>query len=87
MSSDKKEFLGDYFNLSVPNDLRLLYEAYIKKYKNLGFKNVSSFMIKILQDKAQDLIKDNPELKQIKKIIIKTGTYLLQEDGSYKKID
>ena len=61
------------------------FEAYIRKYPNLGYKNVSSFITFLLQQKAGDLVKDNPDLAKIEEITLPSGTYILQEDGTYKK--
>ena len=72
--------------MSVPNELRLLFELYIRKYRNLGYKKVSQFILNILQTKAEEINKENPDLRQIKEIKLPSGTCILQEDGSYKKI-
>jgi hypothetical protein len=75
-----------YYNVSVPNELRLLFELYIRKYRNLGYKRVSQFILNILQTKAEEINKENPDLREIKEIKLPSGTYILQEDGKYKKI-
>ena len=66
--------------------MRILFEEYIRKYRNLGFKNVSQFALHVLQQKAEEIIKENPDLREIKEIKLPSGTYILQEDGKYKKI-
>lgn len=58
----------DYYTLNIPNELRILYKAYIAKYPNLGFKNVSQYLLHILQSKAEKIIKNNPDLKKIKNL-------------------
>lgn len=75
----------DYYSLNIPNELRILYEAYISKHPNLGFKNVSQYLLHILQGKAEKILKENPDLKKIEEIKLSSGTYKLQEDGTYKK--
>lgn len=65
---------------------RIVFELYIRKYRHLGYKNVSSFVLNILQQKAEEIIKENPDLREIKELKLPSGTYELQEDGSYKKI-
>lgn len=80
---DKKEYI--YYNMSVPNELRILFEEYIRKYPTLGYKNVSQLILHLLQKKAEEIIKDNPDLERIEKITLSSGTYVLQEDGTYKK--
>ena len=75
-----------YYNVSIRNELRIFFEAYIRKYPNLGYKNVSSFITTLLQKKAEELVKDNSDLAKIEEITLPSGTYVLQEDGTYKKV-
>lgn len=75
----------DYYTMNIPNELRILFEAYINKHPNLGFKSVSQYLLHILQIKAEEIIKDNPDLKKIKEITLSSGIYVLQENGSYKR--
>jgi hypothetical protein len=75
----------DYYSLNIPNELRIFYEAFISKHPNLGFKNVSQYLLHILQGKAEEILKDNPDLKKIEQIKLSSGIYKLQEDGTYKK--
>jgi len=51
----------------------------------LGYKNVSSFITYLLQQRAEELVKDNPDLAKIEEITLPSGTYILQEDGTYIK--
>jgi len=74
-----------YYSVSIRNELRIFFEGYIRKYPNLGFKNVSSFITYLLQQKAAEFVKDNPDLAKIEEITLPSGTYILQEDGTYKK--
>ena len=74
-----------YYSVSIRYELRIFFEAYIRKYPNLGYKNVSSFITFLLQQKAEELVKDNPDLAKIEEITLPSGTYVLQEDGTYKK--
>ncbi|KKL59512.1 hypothetical protein LCGC14_2214600 [marine sediment metagenome] len=76
-----------YYSVSIRNELRIFFEAYIRKYPNLGYKNVSSFITFLLQQKAEELVKDNPDLAKIEEITLPSGTYVLQEDGTYKRIE
>ena len=76
----------DYYNLNIPNELRILYEGYILKHPNLGFKSVSQYLLHVLQDKAEKIVRDNPDLKKIEELKVSNVIYKLQEDGSYKKV-
>ncbi|MFX1366786.1 MAG: hypothetical protein ACFFCE_05805 [Promethearchaeota archaeon] len=76
----------DYYNLNIPNELRILFEAYLLHHPNLGFKSVSQYLLHVLQNKAEDLIKENPELKKIDNIQISNVIYKLQENGTYEKV-
>lgn len=76
----------DYYTMNIPNELRILYEAYIAKNPNLGFKNVSQYLLHVLQVRAEDIIKEDPELRKIEQISLSSKTYILQDDGSYKKV-
>jgi len=76
----------DYYTMNIPNELRILYEAYIAKNPNLGFKNVSQYLLHVLQGKAEDIIKEDPDLRKIEEIKLSSKTYILQDDGSYKKV-
>jgi hypothetical protein len=89
MSNSKEEDKGKeykYYTLSVPANLRFLFEAYIRKNKPLGYKNVSQYMLHILQKRAEEILEKDPGLGERKKITISSGTYIRQEDGTYKKI-
>ena len=79
---DRKDY--QYYNLSVPIQLRMLFEAYLKSTPTLGHKNVSQYMLKLLQDRAEEILNENPKLKIIEEIELKSGTYVLQKDGRYK---
>ena len=76
----------DYYNLNIPNELRIFYEAYISKHPNLGFKSVSQYLLHVLQDKAEKIVRDNPDLKKIEELKVGNAIYSLQEDGTYKKV-
>jgi len=75
----------DYYTMNIPNELRILFETYILKHPNLGFKNVSQYLLHLLQNKAEEIIKENPEMKKIEEINLSSGIYVLQEDGTYRK--
>ena len=75
----------DYYTMNFPNNMRFLFELYIRKFSNLGYNNVSQFVLHLLQQKAEEILKENPDLREIKEIKMPSGTYILQEDGSYKK--
>ena len=76
----------DYYTLNIPNELRILFEAFIVQNPNLGFKSVSQYLLHVIQGKAEDIIHDNPELRKIEKLRLPTHSYVLEEDGSYKKV-
>ncbi len=76
----------DYYTMNIPNELRILFEAYITKYPNLGFKNVSQYILHLLQIKAEEIVQKNPDLNKIEEITLSSGTYILQEGGTYKRM-
>ncbi len=82
---ERKDYI--YYNLSVPNELRILFEAFISKYPHLGFRNISQYLLHIIQEEAKKIIHENIDLREIKKIVLNTGTWELGIDGTYKKID
>jgi hypothetical protein len=82
----KKRKNYDYYTLNIPTELRILYEAFILKNTNLGFKNVSQYLLHVLQSKAEEIIKEDPNLKRIERLDLPNFSYVLQEDGSYKKV-
>ena len=51
--NDKKTY--EYYTFSVPNEMRVLFEAYISKYPSLGFRNVGQYLTYIIQGKAEDM--------------------------------
>ena len=75
----------DYYTMNIPNELRILFEAYIAKHPNLGFKSASQYLLHIIQVRAEEIIRENPDMKKIEEIALSSGTYVLQEDGTYKK--
>ncbi|MFX1444120.1 MAG: hypothetical protein ACFFHV_11945 [Promethearchaeota archaeon] len=75
----------DYYTLNIPNELRMLYEAYITKYSNLGFKSVSQYLLHILQTKAEKIMKNNPDFKKIEEFRLHSSTYLVHKNGKNKK--
>lgn len=76
----------DYYTLNIPNELRILFEAYINQNPNLGFKSVSQYLLHVIQGKAEKIIHDNPELRKIEKLRLSTHSYILEENGTYKKV-
>ena len=58
----------DYYTLNIPNELRILFEAFLVNYPNLGFKSVSQYLLHVLQERAEVIIQDNPKLKKIEKL-------------------
>ena len=76
----------DYYTLNIPNELRILYEAYLLENPNLGFKNVSQYLLHVLQGKAEILIQDNPKLKKIERLKLPAHSFILDENGTYKKV-
>ena len=76
----------DYYTMNIPNGLRILFEAYIAKFPNFGFKSVSQYILHLLQMKAEEIIQKNPDLNKIEEITLSSGTYILQEDGKYQKM-
>ena len=75
----------DYYTMNIPNELRIFFEAFIAKYPNLGFKNVSQYLLHVLQVRAEEIMRENPDMKKIEEITLSSGRYILQEDGTYKK--
>lgn len=76
----------DYYTLNIPNELRILFKAYLLRNPNLGFKNVSQYLLHVLQGRAEEIVHDNPKLKRIEKLKLPSHTYTLLEDGTYKKV-
>ena len=76
----------DYYTLNIPNELRILFKAFLVKNPNLGFKSVSQYLLHVLQGKAEEIIQDNPKLKKIEKLKLSSFSYVMQEDGTYKKV-
>lgn len=76
----------DYYTLNIPNELRILFEAFIVQNPNLGFKSVSQYLLHVIQGRAEKIIRDNPELKKIEKLRLSTHSYILEENGTYKKV-
>lgn len=76
----------DYYTLNIPNELRILFEAYLLRNPNLGFKNVSQYLLHVIQGRAEEIIHNNPKLKKIEKLKLPSYSYILQEDGTYKKV-
>ena len=64
----------DYYTMNIPNELRILFEAYIGKFPNLGFKNVSQYILHILQMKAEEIIQKNLDLNKIEEITLSSGS-------------
>ena len=76
----------DYYTLNIPNELRILYEAFLAENPNLGFKNVSQYLLHVIQGRAEEIIRDNPKLKKIETLKLSTHSYILEENGTYKKV-
>ena len=70
----------DYYTLNIPNELRILFEAYLVKNPNLGFKSVSQYLLHVLQGKAEEIIQNNPKLKRIEKLKFPSYSYVMQEE-------
>ena len=76
----------DYYTLNIPNELRILYEAHLLENPNLGFKNVSQYLMHVLQGKAEELIQENPKLKKIERLKLPAHSFILEKNGTYKKV-
>ena len=76
----------DYYTLNIPNELRILYEAFLVENPNLGFKNVSQYLLHVIQGRAEEIIRDNPQFKKIETLKLSTHSYFLEENGTYKKV-
>ena len=76
----------DYYTLNIPNELRILFEAFLVENPNLGFKNVSQYLLHVIQGRAEEIIQDNPKLKKIETLKLSTHSYILEENGTYKKV-
>jgi len=79
MKKPRKDY--DYYTLNIPNELRILFEAYIAKFPNLGFKSISQYLLHVLQMRAEEIIKSNPDLSKIEEIrkLIKNKERLLEK--------
>jgi len=40
----------------------------------------------VIQGKAEEIIRDNAKLKKIEKLKLSTHSYILEENGTYKKV-
>ena len=76
----------DYYTLNIPNELRILYEVFLVENPNLGFKNVSQYLLHVIQGRAEEIIQDNPKLKKIEKLKLHTHSFILDKNGTYKKV-
>ena len=76
----------DYYTLNIPKELRILFEAFLVENPNLGFKNVSQYLLHVIQGRAEEIIQDNPKLKKIETLKLSTHSYILEENGTYKKV-
>ena len=47
--------MSDY-NLKVPRELADLFEKYIEKHKELGYRTVSQYILEVLRKEAKQLI-------------------------------
>ena len=52
----------NYYTMKIPGDLRELFDKYIKKYKTLGYRNVSQYLLHIIQEEAKRILKEDPDL-------------------------
>ena len=73
----------DYYTMNIPNELRILFEAYIAKHPNLGFKSASQYLLHIIQVRAEEIIRENPDMKKIEEIrqmVISTALYNMMKE-------
>ena len=54
-----------YYNLSVPEDIRIFYEKYLELNPNLPYNLVSQVLLNIIKEKMRKLAKKHPELRQL----------------------
>lgn len=62
MTDKKKSKDYPYYTMKIPLELKELFEKYIRKYKNLGFKSVSQYALYILQQEGMRILKENKDL-------------------------
>ena len=66
----------DYRNIKVPNDMIEDINSLIKKHTELGYRTHSEFIIDAIRRRIED----------VRTIRLTTGKYVLQDDGTYKKV-
>jgi len=47
--------MGDY-NMKIPRGIADLFESYIEKHPELGYRTISQFIIEVLRVKAKEII-------------------------------
>jgi len=67
--------------MKIPRELADLFEKFIFKNPELGFRKISQYILYVLQDHAQKLLSDNLEVKkkEEKGITVKSGIYTKEE--------
>lgn len=69
--------LEESYSMKIPRKLADLFEKFIEKNPNLGYRKVSQYVLYVLQDHARELLANNFEIKpkREKVIDLKSGIY------------
>ena len=70
--------MADKYNLKVPLKLVEFFKNYINEHKELGYTFVSKYLLKLLQDEAERLMREKNK-KEEKKIVLPSGEYTREE--------
>lgn len=60
--------MEDKYTLKIPIELKDLFQKYIERNPSLGFKKVSRYILHLLQNEANRILNNNPELDDYIKV-------------------
>jgi len=49
--------MTDYYSMKIPKELADLFEEFITKNRNLGYRTISQYILHVLQDHAKDIVR------------------------------
>ena len=67
----------DSYSTKIPREIADLFQKYIDKNPELGYRKVSQYILYVLQEEVKRLIERNLEIREQKKetVTLREGTY------------
>lgn len=60
--------MGKFYHFKINNELKKIFEEYIKRFNPFGYKNIGEFLNEIIRVEAKKILQEHPELDRYVKL-------------------